>query len=128
MPVADTRPTNTHPRRSGFSMFKILAVLGVSLPLALAQSGTVVSSGQPIPGVTIRATMGERALTTVTDENGAFVFQNMMPGTWSVEADMFGFEPLKKDVEIGTTPAKIDLTLQLQTVRVAPARGPGGRG
>jgi len=36
-------------------MFKILAVLGVSLPLALAQSGTVTSAGQPIPGVSIRA-------------------------------------------------------------------------
>ena len=77
-------------------MFKILAVLGVSLPLALAQSGTVMSGGQPIPGVTIRATMGERALTTVTDENGAFQFQGMLPGTWNVEADMFGFEPLEE--------------------------------
>src|ERR1700683_2553982 len=109
-------------------MLKILAVLGVSLTLALAQSGTVTSGGQPIPGVTIRATMGERAVTTVTDENGAFAFQDMLPGTWAVEADMCGLDPVKKDVAIGTSPVKIDLTLQLQTVRVAPARGPEGRG
>jgi trimeric autotransporter adhesin len=109
-------------------MFKILAVLGVSLPLAMAQSGTVVSGGQSIPGVIIRATMGERALTTATDERGAFQFTGMLPGTWSVEADMFGFEPLKRDVVIGTDPVKIDLTLQLLTrVQVAP-RGPGGGG
>jgi hypothetical protein len=108
-------------------MFKILAVLGVSLPLALAQSGTVTSGGQPIPGVIVRATMGERALTTASDENGAFQFSNMLPGTWSVEAEMFGFDALKRDVTIGTDPVKIDLTLQLAPVQVAP-RGPEGRG
>src|SRR5580704_9867953 len=112
-------------------MFKILALLGVSLPLALAQSGTVSSGGQPIPGVIIRATMGERALTTATDERGAFQFTGMLPGTWSVEADMFGFDPLKRDVIIGTDPVKIDLTLQLQArgqVTAAPRGGGGGRG
>ena len=108
-------------------MYKILVVLGVSLPLAFAQSGTVTSGGQPIPGVIVQATMGERALTTATDERGAFQFTGMAPGTWSVEANMFGFDPLKRDVTIGTDPVKIDLTLQLQArVQVAP-RG-GGRG
>src|SRR5580658_6657576 len=104
-------------------MFKILAVLGVSLPLAFAQSGTVTSGGQPIPGVIVRATLGERALTTATDENGAFQFTGMLPGTWSVEAEMFGFDPLKRDVVIAADPVKIDLTLQLQArVPGAPPR------
>lgn len=112
-------------------MLKFLAILGVSLPVALAQSGTVTSGGQPIPGVAIRATQGERAITTVSDANGAFEFQNMTPGTWTVEADMFGFNHFKKDFEIGTSPVKIDISLQLGTVQItqaAPARGPGGRG
>ena len=110
-------------------MFKVLAVLSVFLPLAYAQSGTVASGGQPIPGVSIRATMGERALTTISDENGAFQFENMMPGTWTIEADMFGFEPLKKDVQIGTSPAKIELNLQLQAPQqLTQQRGPGGAG
>jgi trimeric autotransporter adhesin len=111
-------------------MHKILFVLGVSLPLALAQSGTVSSGGTPIPGVIVRATMGERALTTATDERGNFQFTGMLPGTWSVEADMFGFDPLKRDVMIGTDPVRIDLTLQLQAqVQITQrARGGGGRG
>ncbi len=109
-------------------MFKMLAVLGVSLPLAMAQSGTVVSGGQPIPGVIIRATMGERALTTATDENGAFQFTGMLPGTWSIEADMFGFDPIKRDVTIGTEPVKIDLMLQLQARAQVAAQPAGGRG
>jgi hypothetical protein len=69
-------------------MYKILLVLGVSLPLALAQSGTVSSGGTPIPGVIVRATMGERALSTATDERGNFQFTGMLPGTWSIEADI----------------------------------------
>jgi len=109
-------------------MFKILAVLGVSLPLAFGQSGTVTSAGQPIPGVIVRATMGERLLTTATDETGAFQFTGMMPGTWSVEAEMFGFDPLKRDVTIGETAVKIDLTLQLQAREQVAARGPAGGG
>ncbi len=121
---------------------KIIALLGVYLPLALnqlamAQSGTVKAQGQAIPGVTVKATMGERALTTVTDENGAFQFTGMTPGTWVLEADMFGFDHLSKDVPITDTPTAIDLTLQLgaraEAVRppVPPAqltqRGGGNR-
>ncbi len=109
-------------------MLKFLVVLGVSLPVALAQSGTVTSAGQPIPGVAIRATQGERAISTVSDANGAFEFQNLMPGTWTVEADMFGFDHFKKDFEIGASPVKIDIHLQLGTVQITqaqPGRGPG---
>jgi trimeric autotransporter adhesin len=89
-----------------------------------AQSGVVKSEGQPIPGATIKATQGERVLLTVTDDSGAFRIDNMSAGTWIVEADMFGFDHLRKEVQIGATAAKIDLTLQLRTRQA----GPGGRG
>ncbi len=111
-------------------MKKLLAVLGVCLPLAFGQSGTVTVGGQPIPGVTVKATQGERVLTTVTDDDGSFQFQNMAAGTWTVEADMFGFDHVRKDTEIAATPTKIDLALQMQArVEVAPAApAAGGRG
>lgn len=113
------------------TMRKVLALLGVCLPLAWAQSGTVESSGQPVPGVVVRATEGERALTTISDDSGAFQFSGMMPGTWTVEADMFGFDHFKKDFTIADTPTKIDVALTLQgrgqlTQQTAP--GGGGRG
>ena len=82
MPVADTHSTKTYTpaptKRGGFSMFKILAVLGVSLPLASPNPEEITSGGQPIPGVIVQATMGERLLTTVSDENGNFRFSNML--------------------------------------------------
>src|SRR5579863_237682 len=99
-------------------MSKIVALLGVYLPIALsqlamAQSGVVKSQGQTIPGVTVKATMGERALTTITDENGGFQFTGLTPGTWTIEADMFGFDHLSKEVTIAATPTTIDLELKL---------------
>jgi len=107
-------------------VFKILVLLAVSLPLVFgqsvsAQTGTVKAGGQPIPGASVRATQGERSLVTLTDENGAFRFDGMTPGAWVVEADMFGFEHLRRDVQITSTPPNLDLTLQLSTRAAAPA-------
>src|SRR5579875_737419 len=87
----------------------------------LAQSGQVKAEGQPIPAATVRATQGGRVLTTLTDQNGEFHFDGMTPGQWSVEAQAFGFETARKEVQI---PGRIELTLQL---RARPA-GRGGAG
>ena len=109
-------------------MFKILVLLAVSLPFVFAQSGTVKAGGQPIPGATVRATQGERSLVTLTDDNGAFRFDGMTPGAWVIEADMFGFDHLRREVQVAATPTNLDLTLQLATRArslAAPGR-PGG--
>ena len=69
-----------------------------------AQVGTVKADGQPIPGASIRATQGDRRLLTLTDENGGFQLPGATPGTWVMEADMFGFAHLRREVQIGATP------------------------
>ena len=107
-------------------MFKILVLLAVSLPFvfepsAFAQSGTVKAGSQPIPGATVRATQGERSLVTLTDDNGAFRFDGMTPGAWVIEADMFGFDHLRREVQVASTPTNLDLTLQLSARAVVPA-------
>src|SRR5215469_1853431 len=94
-------------------------VLGWSV--AHAQSGQVKSEGQPIPGATVRATQGDRILTTLTDQNGEFHFDGMAPGQWNVEAEMFGFARARKEVQV---PSRIELTLELRT-RPAGRGGPG---
>ena len=113
-------------------MFKILVVLAVSLPFVLAQSGTVKAGGQPIPGATVRATQvvngapAQRSLVTLTDENGIFRLAGMTPGAWVVEADMFGFDHLRREVQVTAAPASFDLSLQLSARASAPASGRGG--
>src|SRR5579862_1491314 len=85
----------------------------VAAASAWAQSGQVKAEGQPIPGATVRATAGDRILTTLTDNNGDFHFDKMTPGAWNVEVEMFGFERARKEVQIAASPTKIDFTLQL---------------
>ena len=105
-------------------MFKILVLLAVSLPLVSAQSGTVKAGSQPIPGATVRATQGERSLVTLTDDNGVFRFDGMTPGAWVVEADMFGFDHVRREIQVVSTPTSLDLTLQLSARAVAAAQVP----
>jgi len=106
--------------------FKIFALLGCSLAIARGQSGTVKSEGQPIPGATVRATQGDRILTTVTDANGTFTLDKMTPGVWTVDVNMFGFEASRREVQIGPSPAKIDFTLDLRQARGGAGGGRGG--
>jgi hypothetical protein len=112
---------------------KNLAPAGVCLvafllqEIALGQSGVVTAGNQPIPGATVKAAQGERSLSTLTGDNGAYQIDGMTPGAWTVTVEMFGFTTARKEVTIGATPSKIDFTLALRD-RSQFARGPGGRG
>jgi hypothetical protein len=100
------------------------ALLGVYLPLAFGQSGVVKSQDQPIPGVTVRATSSSGdSITTITDDNGSFQFRGMGPGTWTVEADMFGFNHQSQQVTVAATPTPINVALQLAP-RAQPVQAP----
>ncbi len=63
-----------------------------------AQSGIVRSGNQLIPGATVIATQGENKFTTATGEDGYYAFPPLADGTWTVEVQMFGFEPVKQQV------------------------------
>ncbi len=101
----------------------IVVFLG-SLSAALAQTGVVKSEGQPLPGATVRATQGERVLSTLTDANGEFKLANLTPGMWTIDVAMFGFAPQRREVQIAANPTKIDFTLQIGNF----AAGRGGFG
>ena len=109
---------------------KNLALAGVCLAacfqgIALGQSGVVKAENQPVPGATVKATMGDKALTTLTDDQGAFQIDGMISGVWTVSVEMFGFTTARKEVTIGATPSKIDFALALRD-RSQFGRGPGG--
>lgn len=110
---------------------KNLLVAGVwicLLPaLVSAQSGVVKSENQPVPGATVKATQGDRMLSTLTDDDGMFQLDGMTPGVWNVTVEMFGFTTARKEITIGATPTKIDFTLTLREPRQI-GRGGGGRG
>ncbi len=72
----------------------------VILRSSFSISGNVTTGGYvPIPGVTISATGGK---TVVTDAAGAYVFNDMQPGTYTLTAAKEGYT---------FTPASLELTL-----------------
>lgn len=116
-----------------------LALLGsvIFAQTGAVQTGTLKAEGQVIPGAVVKATLGDKVLTTMTGEKGEFQFQGMTPGTWTIEADMFGFDHLRREVQVGPAPARLDLIMQLRTRQFAqrgqfgqngqrPGGGPAG--
>src|SRR5580658_7220824 len=78
-----------------------------------AQSGFVRSGSQPIPGATLTPTQGDQKFSTVTDGDGHYSFPPLKEGTWVVEVSMFGFAPVKQEVDYASTTKPVDFTLQL---------------
>ena len=78
-----------------------------------AQSGFVKAGNQPIPGATVTATLDTRKFVTTTDANGRYALPQLAEGAWTVEVQMFGFEPAKKPVNYSKT-KQADFNLQLR--------------
>lgn len=63
--------------------------------------GIVRSAGKPIPGASVIATWGGRKFVTSTDEQGAYEFRDLAPGTWTMVVEIFGFRIPQRDVLVG---------------------------
>ena len=102
------------------------AVVGTTF--AAAQTGTVKSAGQPIPGAVVRAEQGGRILSTLTDANGEFRLEKMTPGAWTIDVSMFGFMQGHREVQIGANRVKMDFNLEVGASRSTFGGGRGGSG
>ena len=89
----------------------LLILLAVTVGLR-AQSGFVRAGNQPLPGATVTATQGSQKVATTTDGSGQYVFPALAAGTWTVEVQMFGFDPAKKEINFEQTKTA-DFELQL---------------
>ena len=76
----------------------------------------------------MRATQGDRILSTLTDANGEFKLANLTPGMWTIDVAMFGFAPQRREVQIAASPTKIDFTLQIGNFAANAGRGGFGGG
>jgi trimeric autotransporter adhesin len=101
---------------------------------AAAQDGSVRASGQPIPGASITAVQGTQRVSTITDEDGRYHFDQLASGDWEFTVEMFGFAKLTQKLTIGIASIPFEWDLKLEApkpVAAAPRRGPGqggGRG
>ncbi len=85
----------------------ILASLALSsLATASPYRGVVTFGGLPLPGATVTATQGAKTFTAVTDQAGAYTFDDLPDGNWTIDVAMLLFAPVHADVTIAAnTPA-----------------------
>ena len=103
----------------------IAFVAGAIASLASAQdttgtiSGRIVDAqGLAVPGVTITATGAQGAKTAVTDSQGRFTVPFLTPGSYSVHAELQGFNPVDRtdvQVRLGQT-VDLPVTMQVGTL------------
>jgi hypothetical protein len=111
----------------GTAAIFVMCVLGFA-GLAAAQGvggigGTVVDqSGAVLPGVTVTLSNPLGSLggnqTTVTDDRGAFQFTRLVPGTYTVRAELSGFSPSTQEgiVVNADFNARVDMKLSIGTL------------
>jgi hypothetical protein len=104
----------------------LLNLILLSAPVwAAQQSGFVRSGGLAIPGATVTAHLGDQKVVTTTDESGQYIFANLPAGAWTLEVDMFGFSPARREITVGAEPASSEWTLDLRPLGgVAPPPAP----
>ncbi len=85
----------------------VLAWLALTaLASASPYRGVVTYGGLPLPGATITATQGTKTMTAVSDQNGAFAFDNLADGQWTIQVSMQLFAAEQAEVTIApNTPA-----------------------
>ena len=77
--------------------------------------GRVVFSGLAVPGASVSATQAGRALSTTSDEDGTFRFDQLDAGAWTIRVEMPGFATITRDVTIPADGQPIVVTLTMRS-------------
>lgn len=106
----------------------LLAVLLAPLWGAERIIGSVSAAGQPVPGATVTASQGSTKVSTATDAAGQYILDNLSAGTWTVEVQIFGFQPSRREITVASepAPAPADFTLELRPRAAPPAQRANG--
>jgi hypothetical protein len=71
-----------------------------ALAAASPYRGVVTFGGLPLPGATVTATQGTTIKTAISDGDGAFQFEDLADGKWSIDIQMQTFAPVHAEVTI----------------------------
>ncbi len=108
-------------RRVCLCLAMLLTALPATRALAQpAQTGAIAGvvedmSGGVLPGVSVTLTSQERGVTrsTVTDENGRYLFAALARGNYTVEANLSGFAPVRLTDNLVETEKTTNVRVQL---------------
>lgn len=104
----------------GFKFAVLAAVVILMAATSFAQTtstivGTVTSEGMPLPGatVTISSPNLQGTRTTVTNESGAYIFQAVPPGTYTVTVELEGLQSVTRQQNVALAQqARVDADLR----------------
>jgi hypothetical protein len=91
------------PRRRAIyiPVFSMALAICAALPAAGSPyRGVVTFGGLPLPGATIEATQGTKTATAVSDQQGAYQFDDLADGDWTIEVVMQCFTTIHAKVTI----------------------------
>src|SRR5580704_7923600 len=95
----------------------LIAWLAVAALAASEHHGVVKSNGIPVPGATVTATQtGQKPITTVTDDQGAYSFEDLPDGIWTISVEMLGFTKLSREVGITAESASPQWDLKVESL------------
>jgi trimeric autotransporter adhesin len=75
-------------------------VLMASVLSASDHQGLVRIGEVPVPGASIKATQGDKTTQAVTNAEGRYVLQDLSDGLWTVQVEMLGFEPARREITV----------------------------
>jgi trimeric autotransporter adhesin len=86
-------------------VFCIALAICAAVPVAASPYRSLVTfGGLPLPGATIKATQkttqGTKTATAVSDQQGAFEFDDLADGDWTIEVEMQCFETIHAEVTV----------------------------
>ena len=111
-------------RIPNYLRYGILACLAVFGLAAAEHHGQVKFGGLPVPGVTVTATLGDKKLMAVTDQQGAYSFPDLAEGIWTMQVEMLCFAPIKQDVGVAANAPAAQFELKLLPLDEIKASAP----
>jgi len=79
----------------------LLCLALTSPAFASEHHGQVLFNGLPVPGATVTATQGDKKLTALTDDQGAYAFPDIADGKWKLTITLTAFATFEQDINVG---------------------------
>jgi trimeric autotransporter adhesin len=80
-----------------------------------ALAGRVLHSELPVPGAAVTVVRGDKTHSTITDEDGAFQFATVDPGTWTLKVEMRGFAPVIREIAVPPSEPALSIALTMRS-------------
>src|SRR5687768_4511337 len=90
----------------------LVLLLSVVTLRAADHTGKVTLTGVSIPGATVAAKQGDKAVSTITDQDGIYRFTDIADGTWTITVSTVGFETMTRQITLPSSAQGVwELTL-----------------